>query len=141
MLPLLATLSPNAAVLILTLGLTLTALELNRPGSILPGAIGLLLALFATASLATHHPQTKAVLWIVALIVLLMLGARGKRESLILAAALTTGLIFSIYELLPAVPGQRVSAWAAVLSGLILGAGTTVLTGIARRARQNKGLD
>ena len=141
MLPLLATLSPNAAVLILTLGLTLTALELNRPGSILPGAIGLLLALFATASLATRHPQTKAVLGIVVFLVLLMLGTRGKRESLVLAAAITTGLIFSICELLPAVPGQSVSVWAAVLSGLILGAGTIVLTGIARRGRQNKGLD
>jgi membrane-bound serine protease (ClpP class) len=141
MLPLLAAVSPNAAILILTLGIILIALELNRPGSILPGAIGLLLALFATASLAKRHPQTKAVLWIVVFIFLLMLGARGKRESLILAAAITAGLIFSIYELLPAIPGQRVSAWAAVLSGLILGAGTTVLTGIARRARQNKGLD
>jgi membrane-bound ClpP family serine protease len=141
MLPLLATLSPNAAILILTLGLMLIALELNRPGSILPGAIGLLLTLLAAASLATRHPQTKATLWIVASFVLLMLAARGKRESLLLVAAITTGLIFSIFELLPAVPGQRVSAWAAVLSGLILGAGTIVLTGIARRARQNKGLD
>lgn len=141
MLPLLATLSPNAAVLILTLGLTLIALELNRPGSILPGAIGLLLTLLAAASLATRHPQRKAVVWIVAFLVLLMLGTRGKRESLVLAAAITAGLIFSICGLLPAVPGQRVSTWAAVLSGLILGAGTIVLTGIARRARQNKGLD
>ena len=141
MLPLLATLSPNAAILILTLGLMLIALELNRPGSILPGAIGLLLSLLAAASLATRHPQPKAVLWIVASLVLLMLATRGKRESLVLAAAITTGLIFSICSLLPAVPGQRVSAWAAVLSGLILGAGTIVLTGIARRARQNKGLD
>ena len=141
MLPLLATLSPNAAVLILTLGLTLIALELNRPGSILPGAIGLLLTLLAAASLATRHPQRKAVVWIVAFLVLLMLCTRGKRESLVLAAAITAGLIFSICGLLPAVPGQRVSTWAAVLSGLILGAGTIVLTGIARRARQNKGLD
>jgi membrane-bound serine protease (ClpP class) len=141
MLPLLATLSPNAAVLILTLGLTLIALELNRPGSILPGAIGLLLTLLAAASLATRHPQRKAVVWIVAFLVLLMLGTRGKRESLVFGAAITAGLIFSICGLLPAVPGQRVSTWAAVLSGLILGAGTLVLTGIARRARQNKGLD
>ena len=141
MLPLLATLSPNAAVLILTLGLTLIALELNRPGSILPGAIGLLLTLLAAASLAARHPQTKAVLGIVVFLVLLMLGTRGKRESLVLAAAITAGLIFSICGLLPAVPGQRVSTWAAVLSGLILGAETIVLTGIARRARQNKGLD
>ena len=34
-----------------------------------------------------------------------------------------------------------ISPWVALLCGLFLGTGTTVLTRIARRARQNKGLD
>jgi membrane-bound ClpP family serine protease len=43
--------SPDAAVLLLTVGLLLVCVELNRPGWIVPGGVGLLLLLFAVASL------------------------------------------------------------------------------------------
>ncbi len=45
-------LSPDAALLVLTLGLLLIYVELNRPGWIVSGAVGLLAVLFAVASLA-----------------------------------------------------------------------------------------
>lgn len=141
MLPLLARASPDCAVLVLTLGAALIALELNRPGWILPGSLGLLLALLAAASLALHHPSATAALSAVAFLALLVFPAWRKRLSWPFAVSATIGLILAIAELLPAVPGPRISAWAAVTSGLVLGAGTTVLTGIARRACQNKGLD
>ena len=142
MLPLLANLSPNAAILLFTLGILLTAVEMNRPGMVIPGAAGLLLSLLAAASLAAHHPAKEAVLWTASLVVLLMWNMRRSTMVRWLAAvAFTSGLIVSIAKLLPAASGARISVWAAVLSGLILGAGTTVLTRIAQRARQNKGLD
>jgi membrane-bound serine protease (ClpP class) len=140
MLPLLTALSPNAAVLILTVGLALIALELNRPGSILPGAVGLLLSLLAAASLAQHHPRSAPVVGFVASMALLLLQA--KRQLLwILPAGATILLIFSIATLLPSAVQPGISPSGAVLCGLFLGTGTTVLTRIARRARQNKGLD
>jgi len=140
MLPLLAALSPNTAVLLLILGLALIAVELNRPGIILLGAVGLLLTLLAVARLAQLHPRPEAVLVFIASIALLLLQAR--RPLLwVIPLSSTILLILSIDTLLPATATPGISLWAALLCGLLLGAGTTGLTRIARRARQNKGLD
>jgi hypothetical protein len=140
MLPLLATLSPNAAVLILTAGLALIALELNRPGSVLPGASGLLLTLLAMASLSLHHPRPGPAMLIAVSMVVLLLQFRRALLWPIPSGA-TILLCFSIATLLP--PGMipAIGPWIAVPCGLILGVGITLLTRIARRARQNKGLD
>jgi membrane-bound ClpP family serine protease len=140
MLPLLTALSPNAAVIFLTFGLVLIALEINRPGSIFPGALGLLLALLAAASLAQHHARTTPVLQFIASMALLLLQAR-RQLGWIISAGATILLIVSISRLLPLSVQPGISPWVALLCGLFLGAGTTVLTRIARRARQNKGLD
>jgi membrane-bound serine protease (ClpP class) len=140
MLPLLTALSPNTSVLILTAGLALVALELNRPGSILPGALGLLLSLLAAASLGQHHPRPEPVLQLVTSMALLLLQAR-RRLLWIIPASATILLIFSMCTLLPPTVQPGIAPWVALLCGLFLGAGTTVLTRIARRARRNKGLD
>ncbi len=140
MLPLLTALSPNGAVLLLTLGLMLIALELNRPGSILPGAFGMLLTLLAAASLGQHHPRPEPVFQFIASMALLLLQAR-RRLLWIIPASATILLIFSIGNLFPPHAQPGVSLWAALVCGVALGAGITVLTRIARRARQNKGLD
>lgn len=141
MIPLLTTLSPNAAVLFLMFGLVLIVLEVNRPGLILPGSIGLLLALLATASLASRHPSTQAVLWTAFFAIVLVIPTGNWKVGWLLDAAITAGLIMSIGDLLPQGSGPTVNTWTAISSGLLFGAGTTVLTRIARRARQNKGLD
>ena len=140
MLPLLATLSPNTAVLILTLGVALIALELNRPSSIVPGALGLLLALLAASSLGQHHPRPEPVLAGITSVALLLLQAR-RRLLWIIPVSATILLVLSMCTLLPPTAQPRISPWVALPCGLILGAGITVLTRIARRARQNKGLD
>lgn len=140
MLPLLSTLSPNAAILTLTAGLALIALELNRPGSVLPGAIGLLLSLLAAASLAEHHPRPAPILLFIASMAVLLWQARRTLLWIIPAGA-TIVLILSMARLLPTTPKPGISPWIAFPCGLALGAGITVLTRIARRARQNKGLD
>lgn len=140
MLPLLSTLSPNAAVLLLTAGLALIAVELNRPGSIVFGAFGLLLSLLAAGSLIRLHASPVSAIETAGSMTVLLLGSR-RNMGWVVSACSTIVLILSITTLLPAIPGPRVSLWAAILCGLVLSTGTTVLTRIARRARQNKGLD
>jgi len=140
MLPLLSTLSPNTAVLILTAGLALIAIELNRPGSVIPGALGLLFSLLAAASMAKHHPHPGTILLGIVSMAALLWQARRTLLWVIPASA-TILLILSMGMLLPSTAEPAVSWWVAVPCGLILGTGTTVLTRIARRARQNKGLD
>jgi len=122
------------ALLLLTLGLLLIYLELNRPGSILPGALGLTLTLIALPSLFSQglHPLAFALL--LAAVLTLATGLRRRTHPVISAAA-----IVALIVALNLIPG--VSPLAATLSGLLLGAGTSVLTAIAHRARANKGLD
>lgn len=136
----LSALSPDVAIIALTLGLALIALELNRPGLILPGVCGLLLSLLSAASLLAHHASPATALFAAAILGTLVLCA-WKRVSWFLAIATTFSLIIFIGQLVPAVPGPEISAWTAILCGITLGTGITVLTRIARRARQNKGLD
>src|ERR1700751_3578366 len=120
MLPLLTALSPNAAVLILTAGLALIALELNRPGSILPGALGLLLTLLAAASLVQHHPRPEPVFQFIVSMALLLLQARRPLLWIIPASA-TIILVLSIGTLLPLAVHPRIDLWIAILCGLFLG--------------------
>jgi membrane-bound ClpP family serine protease len=140
MLPLLSALSPNAAILIFTLGVVFIAIEINRPGWILPGAVGLLLLLLASASLYSRHPSAEAALEIAACIALMVFRDRIRLHWLVVALA-TIPLIAAVAHLVPPIPGPQISPITSVICGLILGAGTIVLTGIARRARRNKGLD
>jgi membrane-bound ClpP family serine protease len=140
MLPLLTTLSPNVALLILTAGFAFIAMELNRPGSILPGGLGLLLTLLAAASLAQHHPRPEPVLQFIASTALLLLQARRTLLWIIPVGA-TILLILAMETFLPPTAQPGISFWVALFCGLFLGAGITILTRIARRARQNKGLD
>jgi membrane-bound serine protease (ClpP class) len=132
-------LSPDAAVLVLTLGIVLIAIELNRPGAILPGALGLLITLLAAARLIQlrPHPVSVALLAAAAVVLLLQL-----RRSLPLWTAFlaTLALIAALLWLLPSDRPHPHPA-IAVSCGLLLGAGTSVLTRLARRARLNKGLD
>lgn len=140
MLPLLATLSPNIAILLFTVGVALIAVELNRPGTIFPGAFGVLLTLLAGASLWLRHPGAASVLQIILSMAVLLLQTRRMLHWLLPLSA-TILLIYSIATLLPATAQPGINPWTAVLCGVILGGGTTVLTRVARRARQNKGLD
>lgn len=135
----LASLSPDAAVLLLTAGLALIAFELNRPGSILPGACGLLLTLLAFAGLGHHHAYPEAITQLIACLALLLLQLR-RYLHWIFVAAVTLDLIVCLVWLEP--PAQpQTNPVVATLCGLILGTGITLLTRVARRARQNKGLD
>lgn len=135
-----AGISPNAAVVLLSIGLALIAIELNRPGSILPGPLGLLVSLLAIASLLGRHPQ----IWAVVVLVLgsATLLAQLRTNLPAWAASLATLALFcGFLWLFPFGASGCVHPAVAALCAFFLGAGTTVLTRIARRARVNKGLD
>jgi len=132
-------LSPNAAVLLLTAGTLLIYLELNRPGSILPGALGLLSSLLAIYALARGPLHPIALILLLSAIALLSLDL-VRPTPIPVAVAATLALILGLRCLLPN-PGQPLALSVAVVCGLVLGISTSVLTRIARRARANKGLD
>ena len=132
--------SPDAALLLFTLGVALIYIEFNRPGTVFPGAIGLLLALLATAPLLHQQLSAAAILLIVLGAALLAFGLRRATHIFVESAA-TLCLVFGFHNLVANPPGQRIHAAVAIPCALLLGAGTAHLTRIARRARLNKGLD
>jgi membrane-bound serine protease (ClpP class) len=130
-------LSPDAAVFTLTAGLLLIYLELNRPGWIIPGATGLLLTLFAVASLLHDQLRIPAVLLLFSGTAVLVANLLRPTHSLAAIAA-TVALILGFDDLVRGPGTIDVHASTAAVCGLVLGAGTYLLTGIARRARTNK---
>lgn len=135
-----AHLSPEVALLVLTAGVMLIYVELNRPGWIWSGALGLLGALLAVASLARMELDGTALVLVGTAVVLLAVDL-VRRTGTIVSVAATLALVLGFDHLVRGPEGMRVHAVAAVGCGVVLGTGTSILTRIARRARVNKGLD
>jgi membrane-bound serine protease (ClpP class) len=140
LLKLLANLSPDSAILLLTLGMLLIYVELNRPGWIIPGALGLLASLFALASLLRLELNPAAIALVCTAVALLVLDLQ-RRTQLMVAVAATLALLLGFDHLVLGPGGLRVHTVTAVVCGVVLGVVTSMLTRIARHARINKGLD
>ena len=139
-LPALLAHSPDACIRLLTLGLALIYLELNRPGSILPGATGLLAVLLSIAGLAHFRLDPIGICLLLAGFLLLLIGLLRTigPTAAVLDAVL---LIFGFQDLVTGPGNLHVQRLTAIFCGLLIACGTSILTRIARRARTNKGLD
>ena len=133
----LAQLSPDVALALLTVGILLMYVELNRPGRVVPGAVGLTAALFAVASLGRVGVRAGAVALVGSAVALLGLGLR-RRMPWVVDGAATLALVLGFLTL---VRDAGIEPGLAVGCGILLGGSTSILTRIARRARANKGLD
>jgi membrane-bound serine protease (ClpP class) len=132
-------LHPDAALILLMAGIALIFWELNRPGSILPGALGLLAVLFAISSL-THTGLHLAGASLVAIAVLLL--ALGLRRTIIQSlSAVATIFLSAGFWLAIVSPSNKIHAATSTICGLLIGIASTRLARIARVARRNKGLD
>lgn len=128
--------TPNQAVVVGTLGFCLILIEFNRPGTILPGAIGLLLLLLGIASLSHHPPQAWAVCVFVSSMFLLLVSLRYRVAAWLLVCA-ALGLCAGLRGLEPKGPDE-VALQVALPCGLLSGALSAVLAQIALRARRAK---
>jgi membrane-bound serine protease (ClpP class) len=131
---------PDMALLVLTLGLLLIYVELNRPGWIVSGAVGLLAVLFAVASLGRMEWSAAAMALVGTGVALLAVDLRWRTQWIVSVAA-TLALVLGFAYLVRGPVEMRIHTATAVGCGLVLGGCTSILTRIARRARTNKGLD
>jgi membrane-bound serine protease (ClpP class) len=131
--------NPDLAVLLLVVGFLLVYLEFNVPGTVVPGALGVLcvlLALFAFNLLPIRHT---AVLLLIAALGLILLEVKFSSHGL-LALAGTLCLIFGLLTLVDGPPELRVHTSTALAAGLTFGAITFVLAWLGLKARRNKAL-
>jgi membrane-bound serine protease (ClpP class) len=132
--------NPDAAIVLFTLGTLLIYLELNRPGSILPGALGLLLTLLAIAAILPQHLAPFGLILLAAASLLFLINLRHALHQTV-AILSTICLIFGFQYLLQNPTQPRLHTATSMACGLLLGVSSTLLTNIARRARANKRLD
>jgi membrane-bound serine protease (ClpP class) len=131
---------PDVAVLLLILGVLLIYLEFNVPGTVIPGALGVLclvLALFAFNLLPIRHT---AVLLLFASLALILLEVKFSSHGL-LALAGTVCLIFGLLTLVDGPPELRVHTATAVAAGLTFGGITFALAWLGLKARRNKAVN
>ena len=133
--PALLHLTPNLALFTATAGICLIFLELNRPGLILPGALGLLLALCAIAALLRYQFTSWAVLLLITSAALLAVNLY-RLLPLWVVMAITVALIVSLRFLVNPHPGMAM----ALTCGTLLGVLAAALSRIALRARQAKAI-
>ena len=125
--------------MLLIVGVLLIYLEFNVPGTIVPGALGVLcflLALFAFNMLPIRHT---AVLLLIGAVVLILLEVKYSSHGL-LALAGTVSLIFGLLTLVDGPPEMRVHTSTALAAGLTFGAITFILAYLGLKARRNKAL-
>ena len=135
---------PNLAVLLLAAGVLLIYLEFNVPGTIVPGAVGVLLVLLALFALNLLPLRYASVALLLVAMLLIVLEAKYGGHG---ALALTGigALIFGLLTLVDTpVHELRVHPGTAAAVGIALGGITLFLAIIAMRSRRLKvrtGLD
>ncbi len=134
---LIATATPNQAVVVATIGVCLIFVEFNRPGRVVPGALGLTLVLLAAASLAHHPLQGGAVLALLLTSAALITNV-WRRLPLWLAGLLSIALGISLRFLIPHGANPHINTASALTCGLAVGLLGTALSRIALRARRLK---
>ena len=139
-----ALMNPDLTVLLLTLGLLLIYLEFNTPGSILPGAAGVLLVMLAVYALLQMPLRWEGVLLLLLAAVLLLAEAQlrgGALLGVLAVVALVVGLRLLVRGVIP----QLEVHWSTALgTGVGFGgitAGLLLLGAKARRAKLRTGAD
>ena len=132
--------NPDLAVVIAALGVCLVFVELNRPGRILPGALGLLLTLLAAGNLLAGGVRPWAAFLLLGCAAL---GLLNVWRRLPLALLLPSGLASMVGLRFLELPGcdPHVHTAVAVLCGGVLATLSTSLARVAYRARCAKALD
>jgi membrane-bound serine protease (ClpP class) len=132
--------SPDLDVLLVLCGGLLIYLELNVPGTIVPGALGTLLLLLGVFGLNLLPVRHTAVLLLAAAMVLLVLEAKFASHG-VLALVGVMCLVFGLATLVDGpTPEMRVHVGTAVGAGIGFGVISFGLAWIAVRARRNKRL-
>lgn len=129
---------PNTAFLLLIIGVLLIYGEFLRPGRLVPGLLGSILAVTGAYWLWGNSPVVPGVL-LIALSVLL-LAIEAFLEAHFIAGILgTTSFTAGFYLLFPS--DRRISPILAIPVSIVFGGVTTFLAFEAKRARQNKRSD
>ena len=139
-----ALMNPDLTVLLLTLGALLILLEINTPGTILPGAAGVLLVLLSAYALLLMQLRWQGVLLLMISAAMLFAEtqfARGSAFGVAAVVALTLGLRLLVRGPVPELEVDWSTSLGAGLGFGSLTAGLVLLGVRARRSKVRTGAD
>jgi membrane-bound serine protease (ClpP class) len=131
-------LDPNIAFLVFAIGALALYAELNHPGAVVPGVVGvvfILLALFALNLLPTRYA---AFTLIVGAFVLFVLEAKFTTHGVLGIGGIVLLTLGGLLLVDGPIPEMRVHLWTALAISIPLGLITVFLMTIAIKARRNK---
>ena len=135
---LLTLMNPDLSVLLLTLGLLLIYLEVNTPGTVVPGAAGVLLVLLAFFALHMLPLNALGVFLCVIAVLFLMLEARYSTHGLLATAGILS-LVVGLGILVDGPLPQLQVAWGtAIGAGIGFGGVTATLMVLGLESRRAK---
>ena len=131
-------LDPNIAFLVLAVGALALYAELNHPGAVLPGAVGVVFILLALFALNLLPVRYAAFTLILAAFLLFALEAKFATHGILGVGGIALLTIGGLLLVDGPIPELRVKLWVALSVSVPLGAITVFLMTIALRARRNK---
>jgi membrane-bound serine protease (ClpP class) len=131
-------LDPNIAFLVFAIGALALYAELNHPGAVLPGVVGvvfILLALFALNLLPTRYASFTLI---IGAFVLFVLEAKFATHGVLGIGGIVLLTLGGLLLVDGPIPELRVHLWTALAISVPLGLITIFLMSIAIKARRNK---
>ncbi len=130
--------NPNVALLLLIGGALLIYLEFNTPGTIVPGALGMLMVLMAIFALNLLPIRYTAVLLLLAAVVLLVLEAKFGGHGALAIAGIVCLTLGTLTLVAAPIPELAVKPWVAISVSVAFGGITAFLVRLAVKARRLK---
>src|SRR5215469_15707064 len=129
---------PDIAFVLLAIGALALYAELNHPGAVWPGTVGIVFILLAIFALHLLPIRFAAVVLIFASFVLFALDAKFGTHGALAVGGIATLVIGALLLIDTPIPEMRVHLATALAVAIPLGAITVFLMSVALRARRNK---
>ena len=129
---------PNISFLLLAVGAFAIYAEMNHPGAVVPGVVGVIFILLAVFALNLLPTRFAAVTLILAAFVLFALEAKFATHGVLGIGGIVALTLGGLFLVDGPIPQLRVQLWTALGVSVPLGVITVFLMNLAIRARRNK---
>jgi membrane-bound serine protease (ClpP class) len=129
---------PNIAFVLLAIGALALYAELNHPGAVVPGMVGVIFIVLAAFAFNLLPVRYAAVFMILGAFVLFALEAKFATHGVLAIGGITLMVLGALLLVDAPIPEMRVHLLTALAVSIPLGVITVFLMGIALKARRNK---
>jgi membrane-bound serine protease (ClpP class) len=129
---------PNVAFILFSIGMLALWAELNHPGAVLPGVIGLIFILLSVFALNLLPTRYTAFALILAAFVLFALEAKFASHGVLGIGGIICMVLGALFLVDGPIPEMRVRLFTALVVSVPLGVIAIFLMGLAFEARKNK---